>query len=107
MAHMCAVTVAPGGLAEILVGGMRGLSGDSRTRTPLSGRESVGRFEAGAPLPECPTCGPATGWDFITGTVDGYRRERMGRQQSIFATLGIDNVPRRRRRRWWWPFRRD
>lgn len=78
-----------------------GLAAKAGTKSPLSTDETVGEFEGGAALPECPTCGPATGWDHVTGTVEEYRREKLQSQQNIFAALGIEGPRSTRRRRWW------
>ena len=78
---------APGGLLETLTGGVTGLRGSDAVFA--SSGEVSARFEAGAALPECQRCGPATGWDLVEGSIEDYRRGNAESQRAVYGTLGI------------------
>jgi hypothetical protein len=84
----------PGGLAQTMAGPMLALrSGGTMSNSdyamPASTRLTVYTMAAGDRLPECPTCGKATGWELLTGTLDELLHRRVAMREKVFATLGV------------------
>ncbi len=78
-----------GGLADLLSQRIGEFGGD---RLAVVGRHStVQRFEAGRTFPQCPTCGPATGWTLIDNARGKLNMPPSAEQRQELSQALIDD----------------
>lgn len=76
-----------GPLAALGTGG--GTLRNSDIAAPTAKQLTVYTISAGARLPQCPTCGPATGWELLTSTLEDLLKRRVEHREAVLHTLGI------------------
>lgn len=82
-----------GGIAD-LMGQLLGGSGLglNTSRFEAAGRQSMTKFfEAGRTFPQCPTCGPATGWTLVEGTQPGAE-DSPARHDASVSESGVCDI---------------